>query len=202
MSSRSFLVALSAIAVPASCYKLPAPTGAANRRSAIATGAAATLASFLPPLAANAAVKSCPNNANNCYSSTSKGKNQMPVWSFPSGEEKEASLKTLAEVVDSYPQEGQNDADKGGWKVVGGDLKSGNAQLEFQSGLGNFAKFFNGGKPFVDDLQFELADGGVQVFSSSRVGDSDFGVNGKRLNYISAKLRAKGWDAPAVKPLQ
>ena len=158
---------------------------------------------LLPPTAGcECAVKSCPNNANNCYSSTSKGKNQMPVWSFPSGEEKEASLKTLAEVVDSYPQEGQNDADKGGWKVVGGDLKSGNAQLEFQSGLGNFAKFFNGGKPFVDDLQFELADGGVQVFSSSRVGDSDFGVNGKRLNYISAKLRAKGWDAPAVKPLQ
>ena len=72
------------------------------------------------------------------------------------------------------------------------------ARLEFKSGLGNFAKFFNGGKPFVDDLQLEVSSESVAVKSASRVGDSDFGVNAKRLNFISAGLRAKGWSAPAI----
>jgi hypothetical protein len=41
-------------------------------------------------------------------------------------------------------------------------------------------------------------DGGVQVRSSSRLGYLDLGVNAKRLNWISAKLRGKGWTAPAI----
>ena len=40
----------------------------------------------------------------------------------------------------------------------------------------------------------------LQVKSASRVGDSDLGVNAKRLNYIAAALRAKSWDAPPVGP--
>jgi uncharacterized protein (DUF1499 family) len=44
-----------------------------------------------------------------------------------------------------------------------------------------------------------VSDGYAAVRSSSRVGDSDFSVNAKRLNYIAEKLRAKGWDAPGVK---
>jgi uncharacterized protein (DUF1499 family) len=193
------LLAIALLATAAECYKLPA--GSMGRRSAIA-GAATTCAIFLNPAASEASVKACAKGANNCYSASSSGKNQMPIWTFPAGAEKDSALKTLAEVVNSYPQAGQNDADKGGWTLVDGDLASGNAKLEFRSGLGNFAKFFNGGKPFVDDLEFSLADGGVSVFSSSRVGDSDFGVNMKRLNWISAKLRAQGWNAPDVKPLQ
>jgi uncharacterized protein (DUF1499 family) len=45
----------------------------------------------------------------------------------------------------------------------------------------------------------KVLDGYAAVRSSSRVGDSDFSVNAKRLNYIAEKLRAKGWDAPGVK---
>lgn len=64
-----------------------------------------------------------------------------------------------------------------------------------RSGKGNFAKFFNGGKPFVDDLKLEVEDSGaVQVKSQSRVGDSDFGVNKKRIDYIAAALASKGWS--------
>ena len=48
----------------------------------------------------------------------------------------------------------------------------------------------------MDDLKLELGDGVVQVKSASRVGDSDFGVNQKRLNYLVAKLREEGWNAP------
>ena len=77
-------------------------------------------------------------------------------------------------------------------------VSDGYARLEFKSGIGNFAKFLNGGKPFVDDLELQLSDGGLAVKSASRVGDSDLGVNAKRLNYIAAKLREKGWTAPGV----
>jgi len=179
-------------------FRVPAQTGAVGRRAALSSGFA--LAGLMSPLAASAAVKSCPSGANNCYSSTSGGKNKMAAWSWPSSEDRESALSTLAGVIESYPQAGQDGADMGGWTVAEGSLASGNARVEFKSGLGNFAKFFNGNKPFVDDLVIAAGDSNVAIFSSSRVGDSDFGVNAKRLNYLSAKLRAKGWDAPAVKP--
>lgn len=70
-------------------------------------------------------------------------------------------------------------------------------KYEFKSGIGNFAKFFNGGKPFIDDFEVEVNDN-VQIRSSSRIGDSDFGVNAKRINYVADKLKAKGWTAPGV----
>jgi len=91
---------------------------------------------------------------------------------------------------------GQDGVDKGGWAYAVDQLDdAGYARLEFKSGIGKFAKFFNGGKPFVDDLELSLQNGEVKVKSSSRIGKSDFGVNGKRLNFIAGQLRAKGWEA-------
>ena len=83
----------------------------------------------------------------------------------------------------------------GGWTIVEDDLAgSGTARVEYKSGIGNFAKFFNGGKPFIDDLKLEIADSGaVEVRSSSRVGESDLDVNRKRLVYLGKALTAKGW---------
>ena len=48
------------------------------------------------------------------------------------------------------------------------------------------------------DVEFAVKDGEVQVRSSSRLGFLDLDVNAKRLNWISADLRAKGWTAPAI----
>ena len=46
----------------------------------------------------------------------------------------------------------------------------------------------------MDDLKLEVdASGVVNVKSQSRVGDSDFGVNKKRTDYIASILAAKGW---------
>ena len=102
--------------------------------------------------------------------------------------------------LNSCQQQGQNDVDKGGWTIVSDDLAgSGTAAVEYRSGIGNFAKFLNGGKPFVDDLKLEIQDGVVQVRSSSRVGDSDFKVNQKRLQFLGNALQAKGWDVPEPK---
>jgi uncharacterized protein (DUF1499 family) len=103
-------------------------------------------------------------------------------------------------VLQSYPQEGQNKVDLGGWKIVEDNFDSGSARIEYTSGLGNFAKFLNGGKPFVDDLKLEVADSGVvEVRSSSRIGESDFKVNQKRLNFFGEKFIAEGWSAPEAK---
>ena len=57
---------------------------------------------------------------------------------------------------------------------------------------------------FIDDVEFSVTQTQsgnkkvVQVRSSSRIGNLDLGVNAKRLNWISADLRAKGWTAPAI----
>ena len=52
---------------------------------------------------------------------------------------------------------------------------------------------------FIDDVEFAVDKAGaVQVRSASRVGKLDFFVNSKRLNWISEKLRQKGWNAPAI----
>merc|ERR1712157_238636 len=110
--------------------------------------------------------------------------------------------KTLREVLEAYPKAGQDSVDQGGWSIADDQLASkGYMRLEYLSGIGNFAKFFNGGKPFVDDLEVSVDDSFVAVRSSSRVGDSDLGVNSKRLNYIAKALTAKGWTAGAVNPL-
>ena len=189
------------LAASATALKLPGAAHA-GRRAALTSGGAALVSTILAPKAAQAAVSACPGGANNCYSTVSTGKNKMPMWTWPSGEDKASALKTLQSVVEAYPQQGQGGVDLGGWSVAEGDFASGNVRLEFKSGVGNMAKFFNGGKPFVDDLSFSAEASGVAVKSSSRVGDSDFGVNGKRLNYIAQALQAKGWEAPTVKALR
>ena len=190
---------LSLYASTATAYKLPA-TEVLSRRAAVASGLATFTA--LPAFAAPTALQPCPKGANNCYSSASTGKNQVASWVWPASSSRDAAIKELSAVIDSYPQEGQSGVDLGGWTFADDDIKtSGYARLEFKSGIGNFAKFFNGAKPFIDDLEVNVEASSVCVRSSSRVGDSDFGVNAKRLNWIADKLRAKGWTAPSVQAL-
>jgi len=119
------------------------------------------------------------------------------VW--PSDTSKQSAISTLKETLEAYPQAGQSDIDKGGWSFAEDKLGStGYARLEFKSGIGKFAKFFNGGQPFIDDLEINVGDKSVAVKSASRLGDSDFGVNAKRINFIATALRGKNWNAPGV----
>jgi len=157
-----------------------------SRRDALAAAAATALG--VPVASANAAVLACPKGSNNCIRTT---------WTAPDNVN---AAKSMLAIVESYPQEGQNKADLGGWSLAEGDLvASGRARYEFKSGIGNFAKFLNGNKPFVDDLEIEIAGNKVEIKSASRVGDSDFGVNQKRLQFLAAKATAMGFDAPEPK---
>mmetsp|Transcript_31802 Transcript_31802/g.66892 ORF Transcript_31802/g.66892 Transcript_31802/m.66892 type:complete len:222 (-) Transcript_31802:227-892(-) len=170
-----------------------------SRRDALLLFSAFTVAAAAP-LSASADVSACPKNANNCWSTASTDKTAMSPWKWPASTSKGDAVATLKKVLSNYPQAGQSGVDLGGWTVVVDELADkGYMRIEFRSGLGNFAKFLNGGKPFVDDLEISVGDGSVAVRSSSRVGDSDLGVNAKRLNYISAALRAEGWDAAPLK---
>eukprot|EP00419_Tripos_fusus_P011076 CAMPEP_0172666356 /NCGR_PEP_ID=MMETSP1074-20121228/7753_1 /TAXON_ID=2916 /ORGANISM="Ceratium fusus, Strain PA161109" /LENGTH=157 /DNA_ID=CAMNT_0013482727 /DNA_START=212 /DNA_END=681 /DNA_ORIENTATION=+ len=143
----------------------------------------------------------CPSGANNCWSANgASGKNQIPLWVFPKGTESNAVIAAVRSVLESYPQTGQDDIDANGWSFAVDELSStGYARLEYKSKVGVFAGLFNGGKPFIDDLEILIEADKVCIRSSSRVGDSDLGVNRKRINYIASKLREKGWDAPELK---
>merc|ERR1719343_774292 len=110
------------------------------------------------------ALTTCDPKANNCVFTT---------WTPPSGKSKSAAIEDIRDVINSYPQTGQAEVDGGGWKIAKDDLdKSGTATIEYSSsGKGFFAKAFNGGKPFVDDLNLEVDSKGlVQCKSQSRVG--------------------------------
>ncbi len=180
---RLLATAVSLLVVSVSAY---APASL-NRRdvfqSVLAGGVAAVVAS---PSIANA-LEACPKGSKNCI---------RTEWTPPSGTSKDSAITALRKALESYPQEGQDSVDLGGWKIVE-DFANGSGRVEYKSGIGNFAKFFNGGKPFIDDLKVEIAETGVvAVKSSSRVGESDFGVNQKRLNFLVARLREAGWSAP------
>jgi hypothetical protein len=154
-------------------------------RSVVATGAATAFVAV--PAIANA-LEACPKGSSNCIATT---------WTPSAGSSKDDAIATLRKVIESYPQEGQDKVDIGGWTLVEDNFSSGTARIEYKSGLGNFAKFLNGGKPFIDDLKLEIASNGVvDVRSSSRVGDSDMGVNQKRLKFLVSKLVEEGWTAP------
>jgi len=57
------------------------------------------------------------------------------------------SPPNLSNYAESYPQDGQEKVDLGGWTFTDDSLaKSGTAKLEYKSGVGNFAKFLNGKK--------------------------------------------------------
>jgi hypothetical protein len=183
--------------------KVAAPAPAPAEVSAPAVGRrqwfrSTTVAAIVAVAAASSAaaqengVGSCPGGSKNCIVTT----RTPPATAKPAD-----AVAALKQAIESYPQEGQAGVDLGGWKVAEpgflGGGGGGVARIEYTSGIGNFAKFFNGGKPFVDDVWLQVADdGAVNVRSSSRVGDSDLGVNQKRLQFLAGELRSKGWDAP------
>ncbi len=154
-----------------------------SRRDVIGT----ILASIAIPSAANA-IDACPSGSKNCLRQT---------WSPPSSTSATNAASELRAALNAYPQAGLEDGkvDGGGYTVTSDALGSGGSlQLEYRSsGKGFFAKSFNGGKPFVDDLVIEPNGSAFEFRSSSRLGDSDFGVNGKRLSYIGGLLKEKGW---------
>jgi Protein of unknown function (DUF1499) len=192
-------------AISSSDVALPSsPSAALGRRQALFRTAALSAAAMgwclasLPGAAMAATegdVGTCPRGSQNCIRTT---------WTPPAGTTPAQASQTVKQVLEGYPQEGYDGVDLGGWKLVDDqfDAAVGKvSRIEVTSGIGNFAKFLNGGRPFVDDvwIQVDPDSGIVEVRSSSRVGDSDLGVNKKRLTYFFKALAEKGWTVPEPK---
>lgn len=120
--------------------------------------------------------------APNCFSTSGDETHLLKLWKPKVSSD---AMKDLLETIKAYPP-GQARIDRGGFSIV--TAKPDYLYVQFESlKMG-----------FIDDVEFAVTDGKVQVRSSSRLGFLDLGVNGKRLGWISAELRAKGWFAPAI----
>jgi len=183
------------ICPPAKVVDSPtAPPLPSSRRAVLSSFASLPLAFVAgdPAFASGDPVPKCDPKAKNC---------QYHYWRFPEGMEssdaaKESILNTIKK---TYPMDGQGGVDLGGYRLISSDDSV--LRYEFYSGLGNYAKFFNGNKPFVDDVTISIdTDGFATVRSSSRVGESDLGVNLKRLTFIEERLREEdGWNIKITK---
>jgi len=101
----------------------------------------------------------------NCVSSYSKDKVHT-IKPFALKGDKKESMESLAKTIKSM---------KG-------------AKITTQSDTYIKAEFTSGLMGFVDDVEFHLKDGAIQVRSESRVGYSDMGANRKRIEAIRMKL--------------
>ena len=105
-------------------------------------------------------------------------------WKPPASDA--APFKTLVKAVKDY-KPGQGFVDGGGFQVV--KETDGYIYVQFEALK----------KGYIDDLEFALrTDGSVEVRSSSRVDQTDFGVNAIRLNYLAASLRKEGWTIEEI----
>ncbi len=118
----------------------------------------------------------------NCFSTSGDEVHRLEMW------KPRCYNKAMGEILDTintYPP-GQARIDKGGFSIITADADYLYVQFESMK------------HGFIDDVEFAVTNKGVQVRSSSRIGSQDLGVNAKRLNWISAELRAKGWTAPTI----
>mmetsp|Transcript_30474 Transcript_30474/g.50480 ORF Transcript_30474/g.50480 Transcript_30474/m.50480 type:complete len:273 (+) Transcript_30474:62-880(+) len=133
-------------------------------------------------LQGNGKLASC-NYELNCFSTSGDDSHLLKQWRPKAGSN---AMGDLMEAVKAYPPF-QARIDGGGFKII--TASSDYLYVQFESLR----------KGFIDDVEFAITQaGGVQVRSSSRIGYLDLGVNAKRLNWISASLRDKGWTAPVI----
>mmetsp|Transcript_78892 Transcript_78892/g.170499 ORF Transcript_78892/g.170499 Transcript_78892/m.170499 type:complete len:274 (+) Transcript_78892:48-869(+) len=145
------------------------------------------------------ALKGCEGRAAACLSTTDDAKDPKQVtklepWRVPAGADPKEAFGQLIQVLKKYPP-GQGGIDERGFRLV--EVKSGYVYGQFQS--------FEGA---IDDVEFAVAgDGSVLVRSGGRKYNNvltgiddlpDNCSNGKRLNFVAAKLREAGWSAPEV----
>ena len=145
------------LAVASTGLQLPTGSQPPSTRRALLSSTAAVAALALPG-ASFAAVKPCKSGAQNCFSTAGPDKNKISQWVWPSDMSRADATASLKTVLSAYPQAGQDGVDGGGWTLTTDTLADkGFAAFEFKSsGTGNMAKFFNGGKPFVDDLELDI----------------------------------------------
>lgn len=130
---------------------------------------------------ADGSLKGCAETPN-CWSTSGDAKHKIPPFTYTKSD-KEA-IADLRAVLGEYPQDG---VPQGSGVIDGG----GNKLITNDKGY-FYSQFTSKKFGFVDDVEFNVDGGKVAIRSSSRQGDSDFGVNAARLNYIASQLKSKG----------
>ncbi len=190
---------------PSSNYRNIPPTTKSNdqattRRSIIKSSFIFTSAAFVATFNGDTAnaLEQCRPKSRNCV---------RTVWTAPTSVGKDQAIETIKNVLNTYPQNGQNGIDCNGWSIVEDALSSStdnisSLRLEFKSCVGPAALAINLAQPFIDDVKIEIAETDVvkvEVKSSSRMGSSDLFVNKKRIEFLGDQLRQQGWAVPEVK---
>ena len=109
----------------------------------------------------------------------------MAPWTFEKS--RADAMRDVVAAIGAYPP-GQAGIDGGGWRVV--KQAPDYVYVQFESLV----------KGFVDDVEFAVvADGRLELRTSSRIGRQDKLVNAKRVNYFAAALAdAGGWKTAPV----
>jgi uncharacterized protein (DUF1499 family) len=141
----------------------------------------------------------CPGQPlkKNCWSTEDTQSRRLARWVPPPNRASAvAILQDIESVINSYPQEGQADVDKGGWKLADRQTNvNGVTYLRYEFTSGRFQ--------YVDDLEIRVAEDKksvvqISVRTASREGGYDFGVNAARIDFIQAALQEKGWTVQMV----
>ena len=139
----------------------------------------------------------CPGQPvrKSCWSSEDTENRRVVRWEPPTGIKgnSKAIAKELEEIMALYPQEGQNDVDRGGWEQAARETDK-NAQATYLR-----YEFTSGRFKYIDELELLVdASGKVSVRTASRSAGFDYNVNSTRLNYIQKMLKKKGWAVTMV----
>lgn len=168
--------------------RVAAPARVASRRETLlsATTLPALAALFGPfpgdtptdlGVQASGGLKGCPETPNCLSSSAPAGDSHFtPALSYDKSDK--AAIADVASIIQSYPLDLGFD---GGGAVI---TKQSDGYL-----YGNFTSKLFG---FVDDVEFLCKDGKMAIRSASRIGESDGGVNTKRVAFFTAELKKKG----------
>ncbi|KAG7370857.1 DUF1499 domain containing protein [Nitzschia inconspicua] len=120
----------------------------------------------------------------NCYCSSTPFRDSPARYIEPWGGP-ENSIADIQNVIDTY-QVGQQGIDGGGYSIVTYNKEQQYLYVQFQS--------YKYG--YIDDVEFwyNPSKQAFDVRSASRLGQSDLGVNAKRLEYIGGRLEKElGW---------
>jgi hypothetical protein len=153
---------------------------------------------------AGGGLKGCIDGKPHCFSTSAVTFDDSDLYEADSGPPEEWLVppftyqKPLAEAVadlrasiDAYPP-GQSGIDGGGYQTVGDQVSEAGAYI--------YVQFESRRKGYVDDMEFNLAKGVLNVRTSSRLGYTDMGVNAKRFNWFALRLGSTpGWTAPPIR---
>jgi len=137
-------------------------------------------------------LKPCTDGKPHCFSSTPEvlefdygTTDDWLVKPFKYDKPLADAVADLKSAIAAYPP-GQRGIDGGGFQLITDSINDDVGYL--------YVQFESQRKGYIDDMEFALRQGVVNVRTSSRLGYLDLGVNAKRFNWFAEKMgKTPGW---------